>query len=123
MILVQLDTGSQLQFGSLAEFSGAIRRGEVGPSSLIYHRTSAQWLPIDAHPEFRKYAPRDGEALLPPLERMHWTFFSAEAAPLDPDPFGEPPAETQADPAPTETSGWRRKLGRVVRRFRSTERA
>jgi len=120
MILVQLDTGSELLFGSLAEFSAAIRRREVGPSSLIYHRTSGQWLPIDAQPEFRKYAMREEETPLPPLERMHWTFFSA-IPPFKPDPIDEPAAEP--DPAPPEVHGWRRKLSRAVKRFRSTEQA
>jgi len=122
MILVQLDTGSELLFGSLAEFSAAIRRGEVGPSSLIYHRTSGQWLPIDAHPEFRKYATREEEPPLPPLERMHWTFFSA-IPPYKPEPLDEPGASAKADPAPNEAPGWRRKLSRAVKRFRSTEQA
>jgi hypothetical protein len=120
MILVQLDTGSEVLYGSLAEFAGAIRRGEVGPSSLIYHRSSGQWLPIDVHPEFRKQTVRTEEIPLPPLERKHWTFFSVDAPA---EPLEQPASENPPEATPTEAPGWRRKLAHAVRRFRATEQA
>jgi hypothetical protein len=121
MILVELETGSQRLFGSLDEFSGAIRRGEVGPSSRIYHRTSGQWLPIDAHPEFRnnRFSGKETERPLPPLERMRWTFYSAESPQAEVEPPTEPAPEPVARSDHHEEPGWRRILGRAVRRFRS----
>jgi hypothetical protein len=121
MILVELDTGSQRLFGSPDEFAGAVRRGEVGPRSRIYHRTSGQWLPVDAHPQFRNNAfpAEEADIPLPPLERMRWTFFSAESPPPEVEAPVEPAQELVTDSDSDELPVWRRVLGRAVRRFRS----
>jgi hypothetical protein len=123
MILVQLHTGSQVLFDSLADFSGAIRRGELGPSSLIYHRASGQWLPIDAHPEFRKSAAVEEESPLPPLKRMHWTFFTVDGHAHKEESPAEPQAVAKGDTAATGQPGWRSRLSRMVRRSRTSEQA
>jgi hypothetical protein len=125
MILVQLQTGSQVLFDSLADFSKAIRRGEVGPTSLIYHRASGQWLPVDAHPEFRRSAAAEAEEPppLPPLKRTHWTFFTLEGHAHREETPAEPQAEAKGDAAATGRPGWRSRLSRIVRRSRTSEQA
>jgi len=127
MILVELDTGDQRVFASPGELADAIKRGEVSPSARIYHRASAQWLPITVHPHFRETAAQRWSAPLPPLARTRWTFFSAEApeppAPESPSAgkaggANAPPAASSPSQNSSRTSGWRSALGRAMRHIR-----
>lgn len=117
MILVELVTGSQRRFASAAELAVAIRSGELDPTTRIYHRATAQWLPITHHPAFRE---NWVERPLPPLTRTEWTFFGAgpaERASVEPHET----AARQQDASPSASSqgteatpGLRRVLGRAI---------
>lgn len=120
MILVQVPSGGQRQYGSSDELVNAIRRGELEPDARIYHRAAAKWLPITVHPEFRRRAAVRKAEPLPPLARNRWTFFPAES-PEQPS-TDQPPTQAARlagqDTSPQEkpTSAWRRVLGRALGR-------
>jgi hypothetical protein len=128
MILVALDIGSQRLFGSVGELSMAIRTGAVGPSSRIFHRVTAQWLPITTHPELRKNAADRSNTPLPPLARTRWTFFSVDS-PERSEGDGRGVAglisgsSLASKPAVEEPGApaWRRAIPRAIRHFRSTD--
>ncbi len=129
MILIELETGSQQLFRSQAELDAAIRRGELGPGSRIYHRMSAQWLPVTAYPGFRRNVAKQAPASLPPLARTQWTFFTAESAESSDRQGGSASAaepvtgrDSPATPGVTEgqsSPALRRTLGRAIKYIRS----
>jgi hypothetical protein len=117
MYLVELSPGMEMIYGSLSEFTDAVRRGEVTPDARVFHRARSQWLPVTEHPKYREViaalsAPRFGPA------RKEWTFLPAKSGrepvvpvelPLEPGPEAEPVAV--ARPArPEPRRGWRRAL-------------
>jgi len=57
MFLVEPASGQRCQYPSAQALGAAIRRGELGPQALIFHKTRNRWLPITVHPEYRKVAP------------------------------------------------------------------
>ena len=54
MFLVEPASGQRCQYPSAQALGAAIRRGELGPQALIFHKTRNRWLPITVHPEYRK---------------------------------------------------------------------
>ena len=116
MYLVEIEAGREELFDSVHALATAIRRGDVGPRSRIFHRASSSWISITLHPEFKKAAAApQGE--LPPLARMRWTFFGLEprGREVDPSPPADGGAGTTA-PAPSERTGvLRGLLGRALR--------
>ena len=113
MYLVEIETGREEVFQSVESLASAIRRGDVGPRSRIFHRASSTWVSITVHPEYRKAAAARAAEPLPPLARKQWTFYAVE--PMRPAP--EEPIET-ADgtvEAPRE-SGARPGLRGLMRR-------
>jgi hypothetical protein len=78
MYLVELQPGTEVLYHSVAELTAAIRSGDVGSQSWIYHRASSTWVPITVHPEYKKVTGLPGSVELPPLTRKRWTFFNAE---------------------------------------------
>jgi hypothetical protein len=122
MFVIQLESGQTRGYTTAEELRAAIRRGELGPSSQVYHRTSDRWLPLSVHPVYRRVEAEHLEASAKQLQRRHWTFLpreaqaeqpdqaqaagSADGASLSPTPAGEP---TQAK------SGWVRSTLRRLR--------
>lgn len=79
MYLVEIETGREALYESVDALSAAIRHGDVGPQSRIFHRASSSWISITLHPEFRKVAAAAHAEPLPPPARNRWTFFGLEA--------------------------------------------
>jgi len=79
MFLVEIEAGREALYDSVNALAEAIRRGELGPRSRIFHRASSSWISITLHPEFKKVAAARENEPLPPLARTQWTFFGAEA--------------------------------------------
>jgi hypothetical protein len=118
MYLVEIEAGRETLYESVAALASAIRRGDVGPQSRIFHRASSTWISITVHPEYRKAAAAWAREPLPPLARKQWTFFGLEADGREveeiPVARAEPPAPPT--PAPTEAAhGLRGLLGRAFR--------
>lgn len=78
MYLVELQPGTEVLYNSVAELTSAIRSGDVGSQSWIYHRASSTWVPITVHPEYKRVSGEPLPLELPPLKRKRWTFFNAE---------------------------------------------
>jgi len=118
MFLVEIEAGREALYDSVNTLAEAIRRGEVGPRSRIFHRASSSWISITLHPEFKKVAAARDSEPLPPLARTQWTFFGAEVKGRE---IGETPAtKREAKPQPTgktseSRSGLRALLGRAFR--------
>lgn len=116
MYLIELTTGKEALYRSEDEFTAAIRRGEVGPTSRIYHRAASAWIPVTFHPHFRKIAIERSSVPALPLPRKEWTFLQAE---LGRDEAGSA-APQNAEPAATSIAalparGWRSMFDRLVR--------
>jgi hypothetical protein len=118
MFLVEIEAGREALYDSVNALAAAIRRGEVGPQSRIFHRASSSWISITLHPEFKKAAATRGSELLPPLARSQWTFFGVEPKGREID---EPPATNRdAGEIPAKTSESRGRLRDLLgRAFRS----
>jgi hypothetical protein len=108
MYLVELQPGTEVLYRTVAELTAAIRCGDVGSKSRIYHRASSTWVPITVHPEYKKAVTGQPKPVaLPPLKRKRWTFFNAEG--LD-EPVAvsrsveASPADTTPEPAPALVS-------------------
>jgi hypothetical protein len=116
MFLVEIEAGQEALYDSVNALAEAIRRGEVGPRSRIFHRASSSWISITLHPEYRKAAAARDSEPLPPLARTEWTFFGTEPRGREID---ETPA-TKGDAKPTrKTSEGRSGLrGLLSRAFR-----
>jgi len=118
MYLVEIETGREALYDSVDALRVAIRCGEVGPQSRIYHRASSSWISITLHPEFRRAAAARGGEPLPPLARSQWTFFGVEPKGRE---IHEPPAteraakQTTADTTNERRAGLRGLLGRAWR--------
>jgi len=78
MFLVEIEAGREALYDSVNALAQAIRQGEVGPQSRIFHRASSSWISITVHPEFKKVAAARASEPLPPLARTQWTFFGVE---------------------------------------------
>jgi hypothetical protein len=129
MFVIQLESGQTRGFNTADDLRAAIRRGEVGPGSRVYHRTSDRWLPLSVHPVYRSVEAEHMEFAARQLQRRHWTFLPLEPRAEDPqaeemrgsaDLRGQP---SSADPeAPTgQKAGWvRSTLRRLRLRSQST---
>ncbi len=96
MFVVEQGSGKDQVYASARELAAAIRRGELGAEARIYHRATAQWLPITVHPEYRRVtAERDRIASLQ-LRDRHWTFLPNGGPREGP---GSAPAPAVARPA------------------------
>jgi hypothetical protein len=114
MYLVDLGSGKETIFRSGADLAEAIRQGVVGEQCRIYHRARATWLPITAHPEYRRIMARHPAHQLPPAPRRQWTFMRVE----DGDPvaaFEPPPPPQDANLRPPAARSWRQSLGSAFR--------
>lgn len=124
MYLVEITAGREKLYPSVAALASAIRRGDVGPHSRIFHRASSRWLSITVHPEYRKVAAEKAREPLPPLARNQWTFFGTEPVGREFDEPGPTDGAT-AEPAPAESNprpGWRGILRRAFGRRSSSPR-
>jgi hypothetical protein len=122
MYLIELSPGREEVYASAAEFADAIRRGEVGRQSRIYHRATSRWISVPLHPEFKKVVAEVQQTPLPPLTRRQWTFLPGEAAEVveqDAQAEGERAVATSpsTDGKGRPSSGWRRVLGRAFPRL------
>jgi hypothetical protein len=118
MYLVELKSGKEELYGSLEEFTTAIRRGEVSSKSRIYHRAASMWIPVTLHPQFRKVAAeRTAEPPLPP-PRAQWTFLRAnpgDVIPLTHEVGREQPHNGTTATKTTPARSWRSVLGGLIR--------
>ena len=117
MFLVEIETGREEVFQSVEALASAIRRGDVGPRSRIFHRASSSWVSITVHPEYRKAAAARAGEPLPPLARTQWTFYAVEPASAE----LEEPAESAhggKQESPREAGGRRGLRGLIGRAFR-----
>jgi hypothetical protein len=126
MFLVEIEAGRETLYDSVNALAEAIRRGEVGPQSRIFHRASLSWISITLHPEFKKAATARDSEPLPPLARTQWTFFGAEPKGRE---INETPATTAKAKQPKPTAkpresrpGLRDLLGRAFRSLTPTPR-
>ena len=124
MIVIQLESGKTRGFTTAQELGVAIRRGELGPATRIYHRTSDRWLPLSLHPEYRRAEAEREQVTAKALQRRHWTFLPREASTEEQTPGTEAPAATPPAAATTQPPaepkpGW---LGSTLRRLRSRSR-
>ena len=74
MFLVEREPGNMAVYNSPADLTQAVRQGIISPRARIFHRRSAQWLPITEHPAYRQAKAEAAQEPLPPLRRRHWTF-------------------------------------------------
>jgi hypothetical protein len=79
MFFVEREPGKLEAYDSPDHLSAAIRRGEVGPESRIFHRTASKWLSITKHPLYRQSSAQPVPEQPRPVGRNHWTFFPAPA--------------------------------------------
>jgi hypothetical protein len=103
MYLVELKPGSEVLYHSVAELTAAIRSGDVGLESWIFHRASSTWVPITVHPEYKRISGEHAPLDLPPLTRKRWTFFNADGvdAPVVAPRKAEPSsAQDKGEPEP-----------------------
>jgi hypothetical protein len=101
MYLVELEAGREELYQSVDALGSAIRRGDIGPQSRIFHRASASWISITVHPEYRKASAERASEPLPPLTRTQWTFFGVEPRRRE-IAEAEPSADTADSPAPPD---------------------
>jgi hypothetical protein len=119
MYLVEIETGREELFQSVESLASAIRRGDVGPMSRIFHRASSSWISITVHPEYRKGAAARAAEPLPPLARKQWTFYGIEPKIREVDE----PTEAAAEETPRESAkrhGLRGLIGRALRALVAT---
>jgi hypothetical protein len=74
MFIVEPGEGNTEEYPSARELFAAIQRGDLGPQARIYHRSTAQWLPITVHPEYRKVAAERERVSVLELQARQWTF-------------------------------------------------
>jgi hypothetical protein len=117
MYLVEIEAGREALYNSVSALAQAIRRGEVGPRSRIFHRASSSWISITLHPEFKKAAAARDSQPLPPLARTQWTFFGAEprGREIDETPVKKSEAKQSTGKTRENRSGLRGLLGRAFR--------
>jgi hypothetical protein len=118
MYLVEIETGREEVFQSVESLASAIRRGEVGPRSRIFHRASSTWVSITVHPEYRKAAADRAGEPLPPLARKQWTFYAVEPASTELEESSET-ADVGTQEAPRESGARRSFRGLIGRALRS----
>jgi len=119
MFVVEPGAGQTKEYPSARELGAAMRRGELGPQSRIYHRSTGRWLPITVHPEYRKVAAEREQLSALELQARHWTFlpdtrpeYATVGEPRRPSPSASGPVLFAGDPEPS----W---LGTTFRRLRN----
>jgi hypothetical protein len=121
MYLVEIEAGREELFHSAESLASAIRRGDVGPESRIFHRASSSWVSITVHPEYRKAVAARATEPLPPLARKQWTFYGVEPKAREIDEPAATPEKVAAPPAESgERGGLRRWFGRAFRSLSAT---
>jgi hypothetical protein len=116
MYLVELQPGQEAVYGTLTDFIDAVRRGEIGWHSRIYHRAKSTWIPVALHPHFRKVAGERPADPPRPAPRRQWTFLRVDPDEDDPAPT---PAAAASSPEPAsgpEASRTRSPAGRSWRK-------
>ncbi len=119
MYLIQLASGAETLYPTLAHFTDAIRRGEVTEQAKIYHRTREIWVAVPAHPTYRQVVAAERAGRARHGTRSQWTFLPAAAPTTDaPDAAREAATRVAAEeppaagaPAVARRRNWRRVLG------------
>jgi hypothetical protein len=111
MYLVELKTGIEMIYGSDAELTEAVRKGEVTDSAKVFHRARSQWVPITAHPKFQEIVANLTSGTI----RRQWTFLPARPGEA-PVPVEEPatapvPSRAATAAKPGSRRGWRLVFG------------
>jgi hypothetical protein len=111
MFLVEPESGQRRHYSSAGALGAAIRRGELGPQTRIFHQAANQWLPITVHPEYRRAESEWERGSIRRLQHRGWTFFPETSPAPEPDPLLAiaPPEERPAPaliPGDGEPSWW-----------------
>jgi hypothetical protein len=77
MYLVELRPGKEELYRTSDDLALAIREGEVDARSRIYHRSTAKWISITLHPQYRAIVASPKEELLARATRKGWEFLTA----------------------------------------------
>src|SRR5215210_3641325 len=107
MYLVELKPGKEELYRTGDELAIAIREGEVDARSRIYHRSTAKWISITLHPQYKAIVA--GQEDQPPKQaRKGWGLFPAS--------FGSVPVELSSTQEGPVQSGsirqrWKRPIG------------
>lgn len=120
MYLVEIEAGREQLYDSVDALASAIRSGQVGPASRIFHRASSSWVSITVHPEFKRATATRARQPLPPLARTQWTFYGLEpkGREIDPSPDGDGATAGNASAEPRGShGGLRALLSGALRRF------
>ena len=92
MYRIRSASGNEVSYGSLEEFSAAVRRGEVHPEDQIFHTRANRWLDVKSHPHYRSATTWHGHE---PAAA------AAPRAPAQPTAPAPAPAPAPARPAPS----------------------
>jgi hypothetical protein len=106
MYLVELRPGREELYRTSDDLALAIRDGEVDARSRIYHRSTAKWISITLHPQYKAIVagPMD-DSLLRPIRKV-WGLLPALS--------GQDGESLSTDEEPTTAAGserWKRPLG------------
>jgi hypothetical protein len=63
MYLIELTPGTEQLFRSSEALVAAIRSGEVGSHTRIFHRASAKWISVTLHPLYKLHAQSPSESV------------------------------------------------------------
>ena len=77
MYLVELRPGKEELYRTSDDLALAIREGEVDARSRIYHRSTAKWISITLHPQYRAIVAAPKEEMLARATRKGWEFLSS----------------------------------------------
>lgn len=96
MYRIRSTDGLEADYGSLEEFSAAVRRGEVTPDAEIFHVRANRWLDIKSHPHYRLACSAPSSPSSAPA--------AVAAPPATPVPVVPRAAAAQPQPRPQHTT-------------------
>jgi hypothetical protein len=106
MYLVELKPGKEELYRTVDDLALAIRNGDVDARSRIYHRSTAKWISITLHPQYKAIVAGHKEELSRPA-RKGWGFLPAS---LTTSPEELSPSEA-APAAGNVRHRWKRPMG------------
>jgi hypothetical protein len=107
MYLVELRPGKEELYRTADDLALAIRDGNVDARSRIYHRSTAKWISITLHPQYKAIVAGQNDEPLARVARKGWGLLSASLGGQAADPTSD---EEATDGVPA-LEGWKRPLG------------
>lgn len=105
MYLVELRPGKEELYRSSDELALAIRNGDVDARSRVYHRSTAKWISITLHPQYKAIVSAAKEEPVARPVRRGWGILGGATSQA-----GEPPASDAAAPNGHILYRWHRPL-------------